>query len=137
MSETSLRDSRIGIVGAGVMAEAMLAGLLDRGLVDADRVMCSHPREERRRELEERHGVHSVAGNAEAAAGADIVLLAVKPQMLVRVMPELRPVMRAEQLVISVIAGASTRAPSSAPKYASPSPIRSMRPSRRLRSTRI
>jgi pyrroline-5-carboxylate reductase len=110
VDETALRSSRVAVVGTGVMAEAMLAGLLARRLVDPARVTCSHPRHERRAELEGRHGVAAVAGNAEAASRGDIVLLAVKPQMLRTVMAELRPVMRPDQLVISVIAGASTRA---------------------------
>jgi pyrroline-5-carboxylate reductase len=110
MEDSSLHGSRVAVIGTGVMAEAILAGLLDRGLVEADAVTCSHPREERRRELEEQHGVHAVAGNAEAAARGDVVLLAVKPQMLGTVMPELRPVMRPDQLVISIAAGAGTHA---------------------------
>ena len=110
MDDTTLHGSRVAIVGAGVIAEAMLSGLLERGLVEASAVVCSHPREERRRELVERHGVTAVAANAEAAAGADIILLAVKPQMLKAVMPELKPQMRPGQLVISVIAGAGTHA---------------------------
>ncbi len=110
MDETALRSSRIAVVGAGVMAEAMLAGLLARDLVEPGRVTCSHPREDRRQELQQRHGVVAVAGNAEAASRGEVVLLAVKPQMLRTVMPELRPVMRPDQLVISVIAGATTRA---------------------------
>ena len=110
MDETALRSSRVAVIGAGVMAEAMLAGLLARRLVQPGLVTCSHPRGDRRQELEQRHGVVAVAGNAEAASRGDVVLLAVKPQMLRTVMPELRPVMRPDQLVISVIAGASTRA---------------------------
>ncbi|HAW09972.1 MAG TPA: pyrroline-5-carboxylate reductase [Chloroflexi bacterium] len=110
VNDTTLHGSRVAIVGAGVIAEAMLSGLLGRGLVEASAVVCSHPREERRRELSERHGVTAVAANAEAAAGADIILLAVKPQMLKAVMPELKPQMRSGQLVISVIAGAGTHA---------------------------
>jgi len=110
MDDATLHGSRIAVVGAGVIAEAMLSGLLSRGLVEASAVTCSHPREERRRELEERHGVAAVAANAEAADGADVILLAVKPQMLKAVMPELKPVMRPGQLVISVIAGAGTHA---------------------------
>ena len=110
MDDNSLHSARIGVVGAGVMAEAMLAGLLDRRLVTAAAVTCSHPREERRRELTERHGVAAVAGNVEAVAQGDVILLAVKPQMLRTVMPELKRVMRADQLVISIIAGAGTRA---------------------------
>jgi pyrroline-5-carboxylate reductase len=110
MEESSLRRSRIAIVGAGVMAEAMLSGLLDRGLVDAGSVTCSDPREARRRELQERHGVAAITSNAEAAALGDIVLLCVKPQVLGAVMPELKPVMRPGQLVISIVAGASSHA---------------------------
>ncbi|MFN2451244.1 MAG: pyrroline-5-carboxylate reductase [Candidatus Dormibacteria bacterium] len=98
------------MIGTGVMAESMLAGLLSRDLADPALVTCSHPREERRAELVERHGVRAVASNGDAAKDADVVLLAVKPQLLPRVMPELRAALRADQLVVSVVAGASTKA---------------------------
>ena len=109
-AESSLHDTRIGIIGAGVMAEAMLAGLLDKELVAATHVVCSHPRAERRAQLERERGVATTADNAEAARDADVVLLGVKPQMLGAVMAELRGSLRREQLVLSIIAGASTRA---------------------------
>jgi pyrroline-5-carboxylate reductase len=102
--------ARVGVVGTGAMAEAMVAGMLAMGLVEPSQVCCSHPREERRRLLTEQHGVVTAASNAAAAEGADVLLLAVKPQVLPRVMPELRGVLTADQLVVSVIAGASTRA---------------------------
>jgi pyrroline-5-carboxylate reductase len=102
--------ARFGVVGTGAMAEAMVAGMLTMGLVAPGQVCCSHPREERRRSLAERYGVSTAARNAVAAEGADVVLLAVKPQVLPTVMPELREVLTGEQLVVSVIAGASTRA---------------------------
>ncbi|HEX6492955.1 MAG TPA: NAD(P)-binding domain-containing protein, partial [Candidatus Dormibacteraeota bacterium] len=102
--------ARVGVVGTGAMAEAMVAGMLTMGLVEGAQVCCSHPREERRRLLSERHGVQTAASNAVAAEGADVVLLAVKPQVLPTVMPELRSVLTDDQLVVSVIAGASTRA---------------------------
>ena len=108
--ESSLHDTRIGIVGTGVMAEAMLAGLLEKELVAAGHVVCSHPRAERRAQLERERGVATTADNAEAARDADVVLLGVKPQMLGAVMAELRGSLRPEQLVLSIIAGASTRA---------------------------
>jgi pyrroline-5-carboxylate reductase len=110
MSETALRDARVGIVGTGVMAESMLAGLLRRRLVEPAQVVCSHPREDRRRLLQESYGVAAVEDNATAARDADVVLLAVKPQVLPEVMPELREALTPAQLVVSVIAGASTRA---------------------------
>jgi pyrroline-5-carboxylate reductase len=88
----------------------MVAGLLRKELLEPDAVTCSHPRQVRRDELRERYGVHTIVDNATAATDADVVLLAVKPQMLGEVMAELRGRLGAEQLVISIIAGASTRA---------------------------
>ena len=105
----SLRDQTIATVGSGVMAEAMIAGLL-KGEVSADRIIASHPRAERRHELVQVHGISAVESNVSAAERADIVVLALKPQMLVRVGRELAPALRDGQLIISVIAGATTRA---------------------------
>lgn len=110
MSDHPLHETRLAVIGAGVMGEAMMAGLVDRDLIDAARVTCSHPRAERRDALAAAHRVAVTADNAAAARDADIVLLAVKPQMLAGVMTGLRGSLRPEQLVISVIAGASTRA---------------------------
>jgi pyrroline-5-carboxylate reductase len=72
--------------------------------------VASHPRAERREELVRTYGIRTVADNAEAVAGADVILLAIKPQMLARVGRELQPHLRDEQLVLSVIAGATTAA---------------------------
>jgi pyrroline-5-carboxylate reductase len=110
MSANPLRDARVGIVGTGVMAESMLAGLLRQGLVVPGQVTCSHPRADRRAALAEAHGVQATPDNAEAARDADVVLLAVKPQVLTEVMPELRHALSPAQLVVSVVAGASTHA---------------------------
>lgn len=106
----TLHDIRLAIIGCGSMAEAMLAGLLAKGLIQADHVRCSHPREERRHQLEQRYGVSCVAGNADALPGADVVLLGVKPQVLPQVLPELRSAIDPGQLIVSIIAGATTRA---------------------------
>ena len=106
----ALHGARLAVVGAGSMAEAMVAGLVDRRLLAGDQVVCSHPRPDRRAELESRHGVRAVTGNREAVPGADIVLLAVKPQVLPTVLHELRGVLAPGQLVLSVVAGASTAA---------------------------
>ena len=77
-----LDDAVVAFVGAGVMAESMIAGLLKRGLVGPDRIVASHPRADRRKRLEDRFGIRAVEGNREAAAGADLVMLTVKPQVL-------------------------------------------------------
>ncbi|MEO8509778.1 MAG: pyrroline-5-carboxylate reductase [Chloroflexota bacterium] len=100
------REMHVGIIGAGVMAEAMIAGLLANHAVSAERLVASHPRVERRETLVERHHIGVVGGNVEAAHDAEIVVLAVKPQMLARVMGELRGRLRDDQVVLSIVAGA-------------------------------
>jgi pyrroline-5-carboxylate reductase len=106
----ALQGTRIATVGSGVMAEAMIAGLLRANEVVPDQIVASHPRAERRSELASTYGIGTVEDNAAAVKGADIVVLAIKPQMLVRVGRELRGAFASGQLVISVIAGATTQA---------------------------
>lgn len=103
-----LASRTIATVGSGVMAEAMIAGLLRGNLVGPGQVVASHPRAERRAALEETHGIRVVASNTEAVEGADVVILAVKPQMLARVGREIGPHLRTGQLVVSVLAGPTT-----------------------------
>ncbi len=105
-----LANRTIATVGSGVMAEAMIAGLLRGELVAPSQVGASHPRLERREHLEREYGIRVVSDNAAALDGADVVLLAIKPQMLGRVGREIGPRLRAGQLVLSVIAGATTAA---------------------------
>lgn len=105
-----LAQRTIATVGSGVMAEAMIAGLLRGELVTPDQVVASHPRAARREELTRLYGIRTVASNAEAVDAADIVLLAIKPQMLAKVGREIGPRLRDDQLVLSVIAGATTTA---------------------------
>ena len=103
------RTMRVGIVGAGVMAEAIISGLIADRAVQAAQLTASHPRRERRETLAERHGIHPVASNREALGDAQVVVIAVKPQMLGRVMRELRGRLEAEQVVVSIVAGATVR----------------------------
>jgi pyrroline-5-carboxylate reductase len=105
-----LANRTIATVGSGVMAEAMIAGLLRGSLVEPSQVVASHPRAERRDHLEREYGIRAVAGNPDAIEGADVVLFAIKPQMLGRVGREIGPHLRRGQLVLSVIAGATTAA---------------------------
>jgi len=106
---TARRTMRVGIVGAGVMAEAVIAGLLADRAVEPGQLIASHPRRERREVLAERHGVKAVTRNVDALDGVEIVVLAVKPQMLARVMRELRGALTTNQVVLSIVAGATIR----------------------------
>ena len=105
-----LANSTIATVGSGVMAEAMIAGLLRAKLVDPAQIVASHPRADRRAELVRSYGVRTVEANLTAVEAADVVVLAIKPQMLRRVGRELAGTLKEGQLVISIIAGASTKA---------------------------
>jgi pyrroline-5-carboxylate reductase len=107
---------RVGIVGTGVMAEAMISGLLAAesdpararpGEASPIRLVASHPREERRSQLAARHGIEAVARNADAVRDAEIVVLSVKPQMLPAVMREIAPSIQDGQVVLSIVAGAT------------------------------
>ena len=105
-----LSNATIATVGSGVMAEAMIAGLLRGALVAPERVIASHPRPERREVLERAYGIRTVADNLEAVRDADVILLGIKPQMLNKVGREIGPHLRRGQLVLSVLAGATTAA---------------------------
>jgi pyrroline-5-carboxylate reductase len=105
-----LRDATIATIGSGVMAEAMIAGLLRGEQVQPAQLVASHPRAERRSELVASYGINTVEDNRAAVERADVVVLALKPQMLVRVGREIASQLHDRQLVISIIAGATTRA---------------------------
>jgi pyrroline-5-carboxylate reductase len=105
-----LANATIATVGSGVMAEAMIAGLLRGALVKPERVVASHPRAERREALEREYGIRTVADNLDAVRDADVVVLGIKPQMLNKVGREIGPHLRRGQLVLSVLAGATTTA---------------------------
>ncbi|HEU4572245.1 MAG TPA: pyrroline-5-carboxylate reductase [Candidatus Limnocylindrales bacterium] len=106
----ALDGTTIATVGSGVMAEAMIAGLLRGELVAPNQIVASHPRPERRDNLRTEYGVRVVGGNVEAVEGADVVLLGIKPQMLAKVGREIGPHLRRGQVVLSVLAGATTAA---------------------------
>lgn len=109
MSESespAVTDGQTAIIGAGVMGEALLSGLVRAGR-RVDNLLVGEKRPERASELQERYGV-SVLSNVEAARKADTVALVVKPQDMASVLEEIAPVLRAGQLVASLAAGITT-----------------------------
>src|SRR5512133_1008629 len=96
---------KIAFLGSGNMAEALVKGLLAAGAAGAAEMRCAGPREEPRRELQQRYGVRTVASNREAAAAAELVLLSVKPQVIDTVLDEISPELTAAKLVVSIAAG--------------------------------
>jgi pyrroline-5-carboxylate reductase len=100
------RPMRVSFIGGGVMAEAILAGILDASLTAPADVSIGEPLELRRAHLRAEYGVAAVESNAEALAGAEMVVLAVKPQGLAGVMDDIRDDLEPDQTVLSIIAGA-------------------------------
>ena len=98
--------SQLAIIGAGVMGETLLSGLLRAGRNVGD-LLVGEKRPERAAELEERYGV-SVVGNVEAAQKADTLALVVKPQDMDDLLKEIAPAIRPGQLVVSLAAGITT-----------------------------
>src|SRR5689334_22879003 len=94
------------VIGAGVMGETLLSGLVRAGR-RVDQLLVGEKREERAAELEERYGVRVVT-NVEAATKADTVALVVKPQDMADVLGEIAPVLRPGQLLVSLAAGITT-----------------------------
>ena len=101
-----LADARLAFVGAGVMAESMIAGLLKQAMIPPGHIVASHPRADRRHKLEERFGIAATESNRDAAHDADLVVLTIKPQVLKSVARQLFGSLSPEQVVVSVIAGA-------------------------------
>lgn len=98
-------EHRIGLVGAGNMAGALIRGLIASNTVDAAHIRASDVRGERLDELSKMHGIECGTDNVALVRWANVVLLAVKPQVIDRVITEIAPALGSEHLVISIAAG--------------------------------
>ncbi|MDD4237376.1 MAG: pyrroline-5-carboxylate reductase [Desulfotomaculaceae bacterium] len=102
-----LREKKIGFLGGGAMAEALITGLLGAGLVEPPSVYVSDINDARQEYLKQKFGIQT-ADNCTVAGTADIVILAVKPQVISGLLTEIAPHGRPELTVISIVAGIST-----------------------------
>jgi pyrroline-5-carboxylate reductase len=102
---TMLRDKKIGFIGGGNMGEALIKGLLRSGLSDSGQLYCSDARSDRLAELQTRHGIRTTGDNAALAGQCDLVVYAVKPQVMGPVVKATAQALDQEKLVISIAAG--------------------------------
>ena len=98
---------RIAILGAGKIGESLIAGLRSSDWAD---IVATSRREERAAELAEKHGIEATTSNPDAIRGADIVVLAVKPQDIETLLGEVGHLRGPSQTVISVAAAIPTAA---------------------------
>jgi pyrroline-5-carboxylate reductase len=98
-----LKKSRIAVIGAGNLGGALIGGLIEAG-VPASRIQAADASAVRRRELKKTYGIEATASNVEAAEGADVIVLAVKPPVVGPAVRELSGVLTKGQLLISLAA---------------------------------
>ncbi len=96
---------RIAVIGAGNIGGALIGGILKSGIADTEHVTATVHEPEHARELSQKFSIAACAGgNRDAAQAADVVVLAVKPATLPRVLQEIRDVLRQDQILISLAA---------------------------------
>jgi pyrroline-5-carboxylate reductase len=104
----SLKGKKIGFIGAGNMGEALIRGLVNANVVPPEAIWASDIRLERLKDLDRTYGIQLAPNNGEAARQADVVIVAVKPQVMTPVLSEIAPAMTKKKLIISIAAGVST-----------------------------
>lgn len=103
-----LSDKRMAIIGVGRMGEALLGGILKASLVVADNIVATDVDLERLKEIESRWEVRTGSENDRAVEGADVVVLAVKPQVVAEVLNQIAGFVDPKQSIISIAAGIKT-----------------------------
>jgi pyrroline-5-carboxylate reductase len=104
----AIEGKRVGFVGAGNMGEALVRGLVEARVVPATAILAHDPRPDRLRELERRFGIGVAKDNETVVREADVVVVAVKPQIMDAVLREIAPAVARDTLLVSVAAGVST-----------------------------
>ena len=107
-------NHQIGLIGGGNMAQAIIAGLLKSGRSSSD-ILVSDPNQDCRKALAEM-GITSFADSAPVMAQTDLIVLAVKPQIMDSVLTNLADSLKATQVIISIAAGVTIQQYSSSIK---------------------
>jgi pyrroline-5-carboxylate reductase len=98
-------DNRIGFIGGGQMAEALIRGIIEAGLYKADGVFVTEPNQERREYITETYGVQGFADSEPLWKSCKTVFLAVKPQVMEIVLAASKKFISTEHLIITIAAG--------------------------------
>lgn len=107
--KSRLAKTKVAFIGAGRMGEALMKGMLAGGIFQPKQVVLSDVQKERLTELAKKYQVNTTDGNPEAIEQAQVIFLAVKPQQLDDVLREISPRINDDHLLISIVAGVTTR----------------------------
>ncbi len=102
-------DRKIGFVGAGTMAFAIMRGMINKNVVAADNIYMYDIATERLQSIAAEYGVHAVSSNNELADLCDILIVAVKPYVVEKALADMKEHFRPEQIVMSIVGGFSTK----------------------------
>jgi pyrroline-5-carboxylate reductase len=106
LEEILFNNQKITFIGPGVMAEAMIGGLIREGVARPEELYASGPSQERVEQLSQMFGICGLTDNTAAVHQADVIVLSVKPQQLDKVLAGLRTSIQPSALVLSIVAGA-------------------------------
>ena len=101
---------KLGFIGCGNMAQAMITGILTQKVVSPQELIVSNPREEKTAKLKDEFGIITTTDNKEVAKQSDILVLSVKPQVYPAVIKEIRDEVSSEQIIVTIAAGVSMEA---------------------------
>ena len=107
MSAMTVKGKKIGFLGGGNMGEALIRGIVKTGIVPPQELFVTDVRLDRLEELSRTYGLHTLSDNALLVRRVDVVILAVKPQILKAVLQEIAPATPGK-LLVSIAAGVST-----------------------------
>jgi pyrroline-5-carboxylate reductase len=100
---------RIGFIGSGKMGAALIQGIVRAGLATAATVTASDVVAEAREKLRKESGIRVTDSNAEVVKSSDVVVLAIYPQVVLKVLPEIAALVTDEHLIVSIAAGITTK----------------------------
>ena len=101
-------NKQIVFIGAGNMAEALIKGIINSGISLAKNITATDTNADRLSWIQEEYSIQTNSSNTSAIQKADIIILAIKPQMFPEVLEEIVPVINSQQLIISIAAGITT-----------------------------
>jgi len=100
-----LKNKKISIIGTGNMGEALLSGLVSSGSSNPKNIICTDIRENKLKTIQEKYGVHTTSDNVKAVETSEIIIYAVKPQIIASVLRETTACLDMSKLIISIAAG--------------------------------
>jgi len=104
-----LTNKKVAIIGVGKMGETLLNSMIKNNLVKKENLTGSTVQEEHAKEINNKYGIRTYTDNQEMILGKDIIIFAVKPQMMKKVISDIKEVVTERQLIISIAAATSTQ----------------------------